>query len=133
MEANIIIWLCFHCINALIAYINNHERLEHIATKNPAQVDHPLWGFLYGATCAIQWYFNKENWWLVGSILLLHISIFPVIYNLFSDVPVFNLSKTTSAITDKLMVKIGLKNTAIINITAYVISATLLVLSIIKP
>lgn len=133
MAGNIIIWFGFILANALIAYLNNVERVDHIHNSDTSQVNHPLWGFIYSILVFGEWFFNDKNYFIAVSILLQHISFFPVIYNLITDVPVFNLSKTSSALTDKLMVKIGLKNTAIVNISFGLISFILLILSIILP
>lgn len=92
-------------------------------------IRHGWWAAAYGALIAIPYLFFKD-WLLVGSLALLHLSVFPVVYNIKAGLPAFFLSKTTTALTDRLMVWIGLTSTEIVNFLALAGSILLLILSI---
>ena len=123
----LIIWVLCIILNILFAAIHS------VLTKENSKILHGVWGFIYALICAIPFLivdFNFKAVELYISLVLLHLSVFPVVYNSFMELPPFNLSKTTTALTDRFMVYIGLKNTAIVNIGAFIVSITLLILSI---
>lgn len=124
MIVKILIYILFIAINILLAYQNNYVRLKRIKERNTKQIEHTLYGLAYLIICLIPVFIlgYSTHWFLLGSLLLLHISIFPVMFNSFAGTSSFNLSKTSTAFTDKLMVKIGLKNTEDVNIIAALIS-----------
>src|SRR5271154_1564081 len=100
METKIIFWLIFVLINFIIAIENRNERNAHIATHNPEQVDHTAWAIAYTAACGILAVFN---WKLGISVLLLHASVFPVMYNTLTHAGAFNISKTTTSKYDQFI------------------------------
>lgn len=125
------VWLVGVLINICIAELNDRTRRKRIAAKNTKQINHPLWAAIYCTLCAIPIYISR-NWEEAISILLLHISVFPVAYNVFSGESTFNLSKTTTAWSDKFMVRIGLKSTEEVNIIAFCISVILLFIQLLN-
>ncbi len=125
----IIAWIAYCGINVFIAWVNRRIVEYREMVKNTKQINHPLWAAIYCAACLPMW-FILHSWWFMGALVFLHISIFPVAFNRYSDLPAFNLSKTTTAITDKIMVKIGLKSTEAVNIGAFLLSIGLLIKTI---
>lgn len=127
----IVIWLLFMLINSLIAESNDQTRRNRIKKGNKRQIEHFWYGLGYGILCLIPFYISR-NWWELISLLLLHISVFPVAYNVFGGLKPFNLSTTSDAITDKIMVKLGLKTTKWVNIITLILSIGLLFFQILK-
>lgn len=131
----ILAWLVYAASNIFLAWWNNEVRVHRIKVGNPNQIEHPLWAAIYCGWVSPIWFIMHDHWnyfhlWsLIISLLLLHLSFFPVAYNRYSDLPAFHLSKTSKAITDITMVKIGLKSTEAVNIGALLISLTLLIIS----
>jgi hypothetical protein len=74
--------------------------------------------------------FWPGGWWFIGSILLLHLSVFPVAYNRLAAPSTFYLSKTTTALTDRIMSWLGMKSTEWVNIGAFILSIGLLIKTI---
>lgn len=122
----IAVFLGFSAINIGIAEWNDTVRRRRIKNGNPKQIEHFWYGLGYGILCGGVFYIFR-SWTELGSILFLHISVFTVAYNRFSDNPAFNLSKTSKAITDKALVKIGLKSYAPVSIPAFAGSTALFI------
>ncbi len=122
----IMVWVLFLFINVGLAWWNNKLRLQAIATKSNDAIQHGWQGFLYFILCSVPFIASHFNWFFLASLLLLHISIFPVAFNLYSGVPTFNLSKTSTALTDRFMVWLGLKDTEDVNICAMALSMILI-------
>ena len=123
-----ILYIAFHGLNILIAWWNKQTvqyRLDHGIAKD---IEHPIYGTGYFLVCASQYF--VVNWQFVVAILWLHLSIFPVFYNEFRDEPTFFLSKDSRAVTDKLMVQAGLKNTKAVNIIAHILSIAFFIYSL---
>lgn len=127
----ITIWVIFAVGNIGIAEWNDTVRRKRIANKNPKQIEHFWYGLGYCILCGIPFCISR-NYWELFSLLLLHLSVFPVSYNLFSGQPTFNLSKTSQALTDKIMVRIGLRSTEEVNIISFCISLIFLMLQLFK-
>ena len=125
----ILVFIVYHGVNIVIALINANIVSERIINKNPNQINHFLWSLIYFATI-IPIYFLSHSFWLIGGIILLHLSVFPVAYNLFRGLAPFNLSKTSQALTDELMVDLGFKSTEIVNFSAEIIAIALMTISI---
>lgn len=121
------VWGLFFLANIAIAEWNDTVRRNRIKKGNPKQIEHFWYGLGYGLLCGGVFYISR-SWIELISILLLHISVFTVAYNRFSDLPAFNLSKTSKAITDRLLVKLRLKSYEPVAVPAFCISATLLIL-----
>ena len=113
-------------LNILLAYSNNKVRLKRIKEKNYKQIEHFWYALVYTVLCLGLSGGYRINPYHFVSFLLLHLSIFPCAYNVFYGNPVFYLSKTSEALTDRVMVKIGLKDTKGVNLTALIISFLLL-------
>jgi hypothetical protein len=112
-------------VNIFMAWENNWVRVRRIKAGNPKQIEHPIYGAAYCIICGLIYF--KSDLWLVASVLFLHLSVFPVCYNKFSNAPsLFYLSKTTTAWTDRTMVRIGIKDTEDVNISALIISIVFL-------
>lgn len=127
----ILVWIGFAIGNIALAEWNNTARLHRIATNNPKQIEHFWYGLGYGILCGGIFYISR-NYWELFSLLLLHISVFPIAFNLFCELPAFHLSKTSAAKTDQIMVKMGLKSTEWVNLSAFLISIAFVVLQILK-
>lgn len=125
----IIIWFGFVIINVCVAEWNDTVRRNRIISGNPKQIEHFWYGLGYCLLCGAVFYISR-SWLELASILLLHISVFTVAYNRFSDLPAFNLSKTSKAITDRTLVRIGLKSYAPVAIPAFIISLVLFILQL---
>lgn len=126
----IIVWLVFVVICVILAEWNDAIRRRRIAKGNPKQIEHFWWAAGYGIPCGVIWYISR-SWLEVGSLALLHISIFPVAYNHFAEQPAFHLSRTSKAFSDRFMVWIGLKSTEAVNIPAFALSIALTIIQII--
>lgn len=124
----IFVWFVYVGVNIGLAEWNNLIRVERIKAGNKKQIEHFWWGLFYGALCAPMYW--PGGVWFVGSVLLLHISVFPVFFNRASDLPAFHLSKTSTAITDRIMVWLGLTSTEWVNIGAFILSIGLLIKTI---
>lgn len=122
------IWVIYVFLNVGIADENNDVRLKRIASGNPKQIEHFWYALGYTAACSV-WFLIFKEWFFFSSLLIIHLGIFPTAYNIFSKLPIFNLSHTSTAISDRIMVKIGLKNTAIVNIAATALSIIFLIIS----
>lgn len=120
----IIFYALFVFINLIIADVNNQKRLSNIASGNTAQINHYFWSGLYLVLVAAMW-FPFHNWFYIGGLILQRLGVFPVLYNLEAKLPPFNLSKTSDAITDRALVKLGFKNSFLINAAALVGSIVL--------
>jgi hypothetical protein len=118
-------WVIFFIGNICIAELNDSARRKRIANKNPKQIEHFWYGVGYGILCAIPFYISR-NYWQLFSLLLLHTSVFACAYNKFSDLPLFHLSTTSKALTDRIYVKIGLKSIEEVAIFSFSISLVFL-------
>lgn len=130
METKIILWAFFVGINILWAIING------IITRGNGKTLHGWSGAIYTIICIIPFLFQLKhpNWLEIGlqflSIILLHASVFAVSYNFERNLPLYNLSKTTTSIFDRFQLCIGLKSSKLFNIGSFIISIILLILSI---
>lgn len=125
-----VIFLAWHGINIFIAWQNKQIVQKRIDHKDLTQIEHFWWGFGYLLICLpFYWVFNL---WFALALIPLHLSIFPVAYNDYRGLTPFNLSKTSKAITDKIMVRLGLQNTLLVNFGAEALSLILLFLSLKK-
>lgn len=125
----ILTWLGFNALNIVIAEWNDHVRRVRIRLGDPRQIEHFWYGLGYGLLCGGAWYISR-SWIGFFSILLLHISVFTVAYNRFSDNPAFNLSRTSKALTDRLLVKLGFKSYEVVAVSAFCISVVLFILQL---
>lgn len=120
-------WTLFHFINIGIAEWNDTVRRNRIKTGNRKQIEHFWYGLGYCLLSAGVFYISHSFIELI-SVLLLHISVFAVAYNRFADLPAFNLSKTSKALTDRMLVRLGFKSYKFVAVTAYCISVVLFIL-----
>lgn len=125
----IIVWFIFVGVNIVVAESNDSTRRRRIANKNPKQIEHFWYALGYLLLCGIPFYISR-NWWELFSLLLLHLSIFPCAYNLFSGNPLFHLSPTSNAITDRFMRWCRLKSTEEVNIISFCLSIIFVVFQI---
>lgn len=122
----IAIWLGFALLNIVIAWWNDRVRRARIRLGNPKQIEHFWYALGYSLLCAGVWY-RSRSWVELISILLLHISVFTVAYNLRSDNPAFNLSRTSKSLTDRLLVSLGFKSYEFVAGSAFVSSLLFLI------
>lgn len=114
-----VVWLVYAVINIALAWSNNRTRLARLAAHNNKQIEHAWYAAGYVGLCLVP---GLHHWWLFCSLILQHISIFPIAWNYFYGNPAFYLSRTTSSRVDRFMVWIGLSDTAIVNILSLIIS-----------
>jgi len=124
------IYLLGLLINVSMAWLHNQLRLAAIK-KGTKAISHGWWGLLYCGLCSIPLIWIHD-FYFVGSLVMVHLSAFPVALNTFAGIYPFSLSKTSTAITDRMMVSLGLKDTEIVNVAAQLVSFTLLLISILK-
>lgn len=126
-------WIIAIAVNILIAWTNDLIRRDAIKKHIVRSIHHGWWAFLYTGLCMIPYLIDK-NWFEVASVLPLHISVFPVFFNWFSDKTLspFRLSRTSTAISDRFMVWIGLKSAEGVNIAGFILSAGLMIYYYIK-
>jgi hypothetical protein len=117
--------------NIGIAEINRNIVRMRQHQGNPKQIEHPLWATIYCMLIAPSWFW-LHSWYYVLALLLLHLSVFPVAFNMYMGEEMFHLSKTSKAITDRIMVWMGFKDTFIVNAVALIISITLFIIQISK-
>lgn len=81
----------------------------------------------------IPFYWNK-NWYEVGGLVLLHISVFWVSFNWIEDNErsPFRISTTSTAITEQAMVKLKLKSAEVPVIGGFILSVALELYYLIK-
>lgn len=125
----IVVWFIFVAINIFVAEWNDSTRRRRIANKNPKQIEHFWYALGYLLLCGIPFYISR-NWWELASLILLHASVFPVAYNLWSGHPTFYLSPTTKSLFDRTLAKIGLKSTEEVNIISFCLSIIFLFIQI---
>jgi hypothetical protein len=123
------IWLGFAALNIGIAWWNDHVRRVRIRLGDPKQIEHLWYGLGYSLLCGGVWY-RSRSWIDFFSILLLHISVFTIAYNRFSDNPAFNLSRTSKALSDRLLVSLGFKSYEFVAVSAFCISVVLFILQL---
>lgn len=126
----ILIFLLWHAVNIFLAWQNKQLVQKRLNHKDFHQVEHFLWGLMYAALC-VPWYFIFGLWFTLA-LIPLHLSVFPIAYNDYRGMTPFNLSKTSKASTDKLMVKIGLKSTEGVNLASEGLSIIFLIITILK-
>lgn len=124
---NIAIFVFFIGVNLLIAIINNDQRVRNIKNGVKEQINHPLWAGIYTAMCFTFWPI-MDNIWLALSVLPIHLWFFAPAFNIIAREPVgaFGLSNTSTAWTDRTLIKLGFKNMRFVCALAFGISITLL-------
>lgn len=121
-----IVWLV---LNIAIAWLHNQLRINAIAAGRKA-ISHGWWALVYAAICLVPMHWLLD-WKYYLALILLHLSVFPAALNSFFGVDLFHLSVTSTALTDRFMVKVGLTDTAAVNTIALFASILLMVLTII--
>ena len=124
----IALWNAYFLLNVIFAWWNVDIVHRNQKIGKTAQINHFLWAAFYFSLCATQW-FLFHDYYFIASILLLHLSVFPVVYNRDMGLPAFWLSKTSKALTDRIQVSIGLKSSVVVNIGAFILSIALLIKS----
>ena len=134
MKAHIVfisVWVCYLAGSMALAGFNDIYRLSYERSGMKEKFKHWAWAAFYFLCCLFSfWIF--ENWFLVFSLFLIHLSIFPIVCNMLAERPVFNLNKNSKLITDRILIKLGFKDTEVLNVTAFVISIILLMCSFLK-
>ena len=124
----IVLYSAYHVVNIIIARINADTVQRRIDNRDAKQIEHGWWFLLYVVLCVpMGW---AVNWWFVGAVLCLHGSVFPVAYNSFRHLAPFNLSKTSKAVYDRTLVKMGFKDMEIPDFAAEFVSALLFTVSL---
>lgn len=123
----VIIYLVFIAINVGMAKLHNWLRIRAIQNGKKA-ISHGWWGLIYGGMCALAFSYGVS---FISSIVLLHASIFPVAFNIYSKLPAFHLSLTSTALFDRALVKLKFNDTEAVNVIAQLLSIGLLTWSII--
>lgn len=124
----ILVFLTYHGLNILLGWWNVEIVMSRIVRVDKRQIEHGWWSIGYLLLCLpMTFIFNS---WLALSVMMLHLSVFPVSYNLFRGMPTFYLSKTSSAVVDKFMVRMGLKTSEVVNMIAEAIAIGLFIFSL---
>lgn len=103
-----LIFVGYHLVNIPLAYWNVEIVMNRIIDGNKKQIEHFWWGLGYAIICLPQ-YFLFGGWFLIA-IIIPHLTIFAPMYNHYRGFEPFTLSKTSSSLTDRFMVRIGLKD-----------------------
>ena len=120
-------YLFFIALNIGMADLHHNLILKAIDKKTKA-ISHGWWALLYATLCAIPAYLF-HSYYLFGALGLIHLSVFPVAFNRYQGLDDYHLSATTTAITDRAMRWIGLKDTKIVNYLAELIGVAFLITS----
>lgn len=120
------LFLFYIAVNISIAIWNKLIVDHRLRTGNPKQIEHPWWALGYVCVVAPLW-FGFHSIYFISAVLLLHLSIFPVAYNIVTGEDAFHLSQTSRAVTDRMMVKAGMKNTFLVNLISFLVSIALLI------
>lgn len=124
-----IIYLIFIAVNILIAWVNKNIVESRMSTGT--QINHFAWACYYCAPIVVI-HLIRHDWFFTGALSLLHLSVFPVAYNRFRKLYAFFLSEKSSAISDKLQVWLKQKDSKKVNIGSFVVSAILLIISLVR-
>lgn len=125
------LYIVFVGLNFCIAWSNDQTRRYRIAHKITKQINHFVWGAAYTAACLVPliWF----SWPFSAAIFLQHICFFPIFYNAQSGQDdIFHLSTTTTALTDRILVKLGFKTTEAVNLVGLFASLGLLTYALFK-
>lgn len=125
------VWVCYLALSMSLAGFHDIYRVSYMKAGMKERFKHWAWALFYFFCCLFSFLFF-HNWYLVVSLSLLHISIFPVVCNTLAERPVFNLNKNSTLITDRIMIKLGFKDTEVLNFSAFLISVVLLFCSFLK-
>lgn len=126
----IFIFALYHGVNIFLGWQNKQTVQKRLDHHDLRQIEHFLWGLMYAALI-IPWFWVYDIWFVLA-LIPLHLSVFPVAYNLYRDLPAFNLSKTSKAITDRILVRMGLKSMESVCFGAEVLAIFLITISIRK-
>jgi len=119
-------------INLIIAK-ENSDQVNYNKRRNiPTQINHVLWGGIYSVPCIISWFCSGHSYWYVLALAAQHLAYFPIFYNYYQGLPMFNLSKTSASIIDRFQVSLGFKSSEIVNIGSLLVSIAALILAIHK-
>lgn len=124
------IFLVYHGINILLAWQNKQIVQKRLNHKDLRQIEHFWWGLMYGALCLPWYWIHGYGIWYVLALVPLHLSIFAPAYNDYRGLETFNLSKSSKAILDRTLVKMGFKSLEWPCFIAEVLSIILLLISI---
>ncbi len=126
----ILVFLAYHGLNVFLGWQNKQVVQKRLNHKDLRQIEHFWWALAYCIGCSpMYWCYNL---WFAIAILFPHLSIFGPAYNLYRGFAAFNLSKTSKATTEMIMVRIGLKDTETVCIIAEVIAVILFTISFLK-
>jgi len=121
-------YILYLFVNAGIAILNRDEREHNLRHRINKQINHFIWGGIYIALMIPAW-FIIHSWWFILAITLQHLWFFAPLFNILIGMPVFNLSKTSSALTDRALVALGFKSTEKVILATFIISVVLLIKS----
>lgn len=123
------VWIAYAGANIAIAELNAATRASRLRIHDYRDINHPVWALYYTALCVPSYLFFKD-WFYLASVATLHMAILGPAFNIFSKMPsTWYLSPKSKAITDKIMIRMGLKSTELVNFSALFVSITLLVIS----
>lgn len=125
----IIIFALYHYLNIQLGRWNVSIVKKRKAAGKKNQIEHGWWFLGYLIICAPQYWLI--NLWFALSLIPLHLSIFAVAYNHFIGLLPFNLSKTSDAITDRMLVRMGFNDMEWPCIIAESVSLILFIVSLI--
>lgn len=116
------LYILFAAINILMAAIHDAIRRHEISIARFRPIHHGYWAAGYLLATGLLW----PAWPLMIAVILQRLALFPLAFNFFAEKPLFNLSKTSKALTDRLLLWVGFRSTEIVTIVALVLSIVLL-------
>lgn len=90
-----IIFIAFALINVVLAFIDAHKIIKSRTIK------HWLNGLIYAGMAAIPFFLFK-NYWMVGAILFIRLTVFNIALSLFRGLKWDYISKNPSSFTDTI-------------------------------
>jgi hypothetical protein len=124
------IFVLYHVANYLLGIWNAQIVATRIKKDNRHQIEHFAWFAGYCLICAPQyWIFN---FWFVLALMPIHLSIFAPAYNHGRHLAPFNLSRTSTSILDRTLVKIGCNDLELACFVAELIAVVVFIFSLFK-
>lgn len=94
-----IIFIAFALINVVLAFIDAHKIIKSKSIK------HWLNGLIYAGMAAIPFFLFK-NYWMVGAILFIRLTVFNIALSLFRGLKWDYISPMPAAVTDRIARKV---------------------------
>jgi len=103
---SIIAYLVCYVLNIVLAIVERSIVEHRKRIGNKKQIEHWLWAIIYCVAISPAWTIH-HSWWLMASLVLCHFHVFGSAYQVVNDNNMFYLSKTSKAITERLLIMLG--------------------------